>query len=195
MKPGLRQAEVELKFPLKDPESMRKRLLEKGFSSSGRVFEMNIVFDTPQGALERSGRLLRLRKDNQVRLSYKEPPADKSHAGRFKVKDESELKPADFETMRYILNKLGFTEERVYEKYREHFSRGPEVSAELDKLPHMGHFLELEAPAQSMDQLTADLGLDPGQGLKENYFQLFQAHCRRTGLQKRDIRFEDEKSG
>ena len=61
MEPHLKQTEVELKFPLKDPEPMRKLLIDMDFSSSGRVFENNIVFDTPGGTLESSGKLLRLR--------------------------------------------------------------------------------------------------------------------------------------
>ncbi|MBN2290658.1 MAG: class IV adenylate cyclase [Candidatus Glassbacteria bacterium] len=195
VKPGPRQTEVELKFLLKDPEDMRRRLHDLGFSSSGTVFEHNIVFDTPGRSLKKGGNLLRLRQDSGVRLTYKEPPADRTHAGRFKVKQESELAVADFETMRYILNRLGFTTERVYEKYREHFSRGPEVSAELDRLPHLGFFLELEVPPDQMDRLAADLGLDPGQGLRENYFQLFEAHCRSAGLEPGDMRFGDERQG
>jgi len=195
LEPHLKQTEVELKFPLKDSEPMRKLLIDMGFSSSGRVFENNIVFDTPGGTLESSGKLLRLRQDSKVRLTYKEPPADSTHAGRFKVKQESELIVTDFETMRYILRRLGFTRERVYEKYREHFTRGTGVSAEIDRLPHMGFFLELEAPAESMVQLAAGLGFEPGQGSRENYFQLFQAHCSRTGLKFSDMRFEDEQEG
>lgn len=195
MEPHLKQAEVELKFPLKDPELMRKRLIDMGFSSSDTVFEKNIVFDTPEGTLESSGKLLRLRQDSKVRLTFKEPPADSTHAGRFKVKQESEVIVTDFETMRYILRQLGFIRERIYEKYREHFTRGTGVSAEMDRLPHMGFFLELEVPAESMAQLAASLGLEPGQGSRENYFQLFQAHCRRTGLKFYDMRFEDEQEG
>ena len=192
MRPGMRQVEVELKFPLKDPEEMCKRLIEAGFSTDGRVLEQNIVFDTPTGDLAGGGRLLRLRKDREVRLTFKEPPVDSTHAERFKVKEESELIIADFETMRFILRQLGFTRERIYEKYREHFTRGPGEAAEIDRLPHLGFFLELEAPPESMDRLAADLGLDPSQGLRENYFQLFQEHCRRTGLEFHHMLFEDE---
>jgi adenylate cyclase, class 2 len=192
VKPGLRQMEVELKFPLTDPESMRGLLIEKGFISAGRLFEENIVFDTPEGTLDSSGRLLRLRRDDKVRLTFKEPPEDDTHTERFKVKEESELVVDDLDTMRYILGKLGFTRERVYEKYREHFVRGPGVSAELDQLPHMGFFLELEAPPEKMEGLAADLGLDLSKGSKKNYFRLFKAYCRDNGLDLIDMRFGDE---
>ena len=192
MKPGLKQTEVELKFPLKDPESMRKLLIEKGFTSQGRLFEENIVFDTPESTLDSSGRLLRLRRDDKVRLTFKEPPEDRTHTGRFKVKEESELLVDDLATMRYILRKLGFTKERVYEKYREHFVRGPAVSAELDRLPHMGFFLELEAPPGEMESLAAELGLDLSEGSKKNYFRLFEAYCRDNNFDLIDMRFDDE---
>jgi len=186
------QTEIELKFPLTSPEETKRRLLELGFSSQGTVFELNIVFDTPQLKLASGDCLLRLRRDRKVKLTFKEPPSEADRSPRFKVKSESELELGDFETMRHILHKLGFTRERVYEKYREHFTRGPQVSAEIDQLPHMGFFLELEAGPGEIEAVSAALGLDPEQGLRQNYFQLFDEYCRKTGFQDADMRFADE---
>lgn len=193
MEQGLRQLEVELKFPLDHPEAMRKRLIGLGFKSGGEVFERNIVFDTPEGTLAGREMLLRLRSDRRTRLTFKEPPADKTYAGRFKVKQESELTVADFETMRYILNRLGFTHERLYEKYREHFSTGENISVEIDRLPHLGFILELEAPPDQMGRLALDLGLDPARGSRKNYFQLFEEFCHERGLKLEHMLFKDEK--
>lgn len=186
-------AEIELKFHLADPQPIRDKLLALGFESHGQVFEVNVVLDTPALDLAAGSRLLRLRRDKTVRLTYKEPHADLELGLRFKAKQESELELADLETMRHILHRLGFTAERVYEKYREHFTRPDGASAELDRLPHMGCFLELEADPQRIESLAAELGLALIDGLRENYFALFVTYCRRTGLATRDMKFEDEK--
>jgi predicted adenylyl cyclase CyaB len=137
--------------------------------------------------------LLRLRSDGRLTLTYKEPHADPALGSRFKAKQESELELSDLETMRHILHRLGFTSERVYEKYREHFTHPDGSAAELDRLPHMGHFLELEADPERIERIAAQLGLELTDGLRENYFALFTDHCRQTGLDCRDLKFEDEK--
>jgi adenylate cyclase, class 2 len=188
---ALAQTEVELKFPLTDREAVRSRLVELGFTCSGRVFEYNLVLDTPDGSLTAEGKLLRLRSDRKIRLTFKERNAVPGALDeRYKVRSESEIELSDLETMRHILHRLGYTRERVYEKYREHFSRGPGVSAELDTLPRLGEFLELEAPPEVIDSLAADLGLEVTRGLRENYFQLYNARCQAEGIQPGDMRFD-----
>jgi predicted adenylyl cyclase CyaB len=192
----LNHPEIELKFPLGDLEEIKKKLREAGFSSQGPIFEFNVVFDTPARTLSSNGCLLRLRRDSKVKLTYKEPPAEKSSlSSRFKVKSESELELGDFETMRFILHRLGFTEERIYEKYREHFTRGDGASAELDHLPHLGYYLELEDIPEKIEALAAELDLDPARGLRQNYFQLYKEYCRRTGQAGRDMRFDSQGCG
>jgi len=184
------QTEVELKFALHDREAVRRRLLELGFTSAGRVYEYNLVLDTPGGDLSLAGKLLRLRRDRKVRLTFKERLAGTSELDeRYKIRAESELELSDLETMRHVLHRLGYTRERVYEKYREHFSREGGVSAELDTLPLLGDILELEAPPEQIDALAAQLGLEVTSGLRENYFQLFSARCLAQGREPGDMRF------
>jgi len=188
--------EIELKFPLSEPESMRKRLLKLGFVSRGKLFEYNLVLDTPRGDLESKGRLLRLRSAEGVRLTFKEPLEENGLNQRFKAKKESELELSSLETMRHIFHRLGFTAERVYEKYREHFTRENDVAAEIDRLPHMGWFLELEATPEKIEEIVENLGLQMSEGLRENYFELYTAYCGKMGREPGDMRFSDqEKDG
>jgi len=191
---GGTRAEIELKFHLDDPQPVREKLIALGFESHGRAFEVNVVLDTPGLDLATGHRLLRLRSDGRIRLTYKEPHEDLALGLRFKAKQESELELSDLETMRHILHRLGFPSERVYEKYREHFTRPDGSAAELDQLPHMGHFLELEAQPEKIERVAAELGLELSDGLRENYFALFTGYCLRTGLETRDMKFEDEKN-
>lgn len=192
MNPAGVHIEVELKFPLSDPAPVREKLLAMGFSTAGRVFEYNLLLDTPGGELAAAGRLLRLRRDRSVRLTFKErtqpgEPVD----DRYKVRIESELELLDLETMRHVLHRLGYTSERVYEKYREHFTLGNGVCAEIDTLPYLGHFLELEAPPREIEALAEKLGLKAADGLRETYYQLFQDYRARSGLEACDIRFKE----
>lgn len=186
------QPEIELKFPLAETGKMRERLLGLGFVSRGRSFEFNVVLDTPAGDLDSQRRLLRLRSANGVKLTYKEPLEESDLGQRFKAKKESELELSSLDTMRHILHRLGFTSERIYEKYREHFTHGNKVSAEIDQLPQMGCFLEIEAPPERMEEIIESLGLQLSDGLRENYFELYTAYCRKTGREPGDMRFSDQ---
>ena len=184
--------EIELKFPLVSKAEIRKQLHVMGFESRGEVFEANIVFDTPGGDLRAASRLLRLRKDRKFKLTWKEPHEDAALGLRYKAKKESELEIGDFETMRHIFHRMGYTQERVYEKYREHWVREDGSVAELDRLPHIGLFLELEAEPEVMEEIAASLGLDTAVGLKESYMVLFVNWCNENGCELTDMRFEDE---
>ncbi len=186
-------SEIELKFPLESTGEIRQRLQNLGFVSGGEAFESNIVFDTPAGALKAGGRLLRLRRDRKIRLTWKEPHEDPALAGRYKARRESELELSDLETMRHIFQRMGYTLELVYEKYREHWVRSDGAVAELDRLPHIGRFLELEAEPGTLEEVAAALGLDTSAGLRENYMALFVSWCRKHGRNLTDMRFEDER--
>ena len=187
--------EIELKFPIDSADSLAAKLAGLGFISHGEVFESNVVLDTPDLTLRSQGRLLRLRRDRKLLLTWKEPHEDVALSLRYKAKRESELELGDLETMRHILHRLGFTDERVYEKYREHFTRADGSAAELDRLPHIGRFLELEAEPEAMEEIAAALGLDTSQGIKVSYMVVFQEWCERNGRRLNDMRFEDERGG
>ncbi len=186
------KAEIELKFPLEDPDPVRTQLAALGFRSAGEVFEHNLVFDTPEGRLQRNRQLLRLRQDRTVRLTFKEPPPEEEQDQRYKVRAESELEVGELETMRHILHRLGFTRERSYQKRREHFQREDGAGAELDRLPHLGWFLELEASPAAIEEVAAALGLDRSRGSRDNYFELFDQWREATGSRLYHLRFEDE---
>ncbi|MFC1544780.1 class IV adenylate cyclase [Gemmatimonadota bacterium] len=184
--------EIELKFPLDSSDALAAKLTELGFVSQGEVFESNLVLDTPDYSLLAQRCLLRLRRDRTVKLTWKEPHEDISLSERYKAKRESELELGDFQTMRHIFHRMGYTAERVYEKYREHFTRPDGAVAELDRLPHIGRFLELEAKPEVLEDVAAALGLDTSVGIKVSYMVVFQEWCERNGRVMTDMRFEDE---
>ena len=67
------QRETEVKFCLHNLSHLEIKLHElKAHLLAPRTFEVNLRFDTPSGDLTRAGRVLRLRKDNLARLTYKD---------------------------------------------------------------------------------------------------------------------------
>jgi adenylate cyclase, class 2 len=181
--------EVEVKFYMPDLGAFRKRIVAAGaVLHKPRVYERNIRFDDAAGSLLARRRLLRLRQDAAVHLTFKgEPQAeDWSEA---KVREELEVDVSDFDTAVAILERLGFRPQQLYEKYRETFHLGP-VELVLDELP-FGNFVELEGEESSIRAAAAHLGLDWQQRILANYLYLMAELKVRHKLPFDDLTFDN----
>ena len=135
------QQEIEAKFFIKDPG----RLQEAPRQTAGRnacrkrVFEINLRFDKPDGQLSMGQEVLRLRKDQHARLTYK-GPSDPNQS--IAVRKEIEFQVSDFEAARSFLEALGYQVIVHYEKFRTTYSLD-DVEIMLDEMPY-GTFVEIE---------------------------------------------------
>jgi adenylate cyclase, class 2 len=162
----------------------------------GRVHELNILFDTPDGGFARHGQLLRVRVESaggtnnksakRAVLTYKGPGEPQKEA-RFKVRDEREVVVADDAAMRGILEALGLRGWFRYEKFRTTFALprtakwAAGLHVELDETP-IGVFLELEGPPNAIDRAAQELGFSRAEYITKNYLLLHVENCRRQGL-------------
>ena len=185
--------EIEIKLPLANRPALRRRLRRLGFLPvTRRLFERNLVFDTPESSLRRSSRLLRLRSVGpRWLLTFKAPP----RAGaRHKIRDEIEIGVSDGLRLAQILRRLGFQPSFEYQKYRAEFRRPGETGkALLDETP-IGAYLELEGPPAWIDRAARDLGYRPQDYILESYGALYLAWCRRRGLAPSHMVFPKKKS-
>jgi adenylate cyclase, class 2 len=181
--------EIEVKFFLKDLKTAREKILALGARSQGRVFEKNIRFEDRDKSLVAKKSLLRLRRDNLARLTFKSEPKIKD--SDFKVYEELEVEVADFNTMERILNALGFFNEQVYEKFRETLTIGSSHLC-LDEMP-FGNFLEIEGEKTDILQMVEALNLTWSQRILENYLGIFEVLKKRENLPFNDPTFENFK--
>ena len=66
--------EIETKFYLRNRHNFEEKLISlKAELVQPRVHELNLRFDTPDRTLTREKRVLRLRQDDQARMTYKGP--------------------------------------------------------------------------------------------------------------------------
>ena len=164
--------ETEIKLAVSDAREARKRVLAAGFEvSRERVLERNIVFDTPDLALRKSSRLLRLRQAaRDITLTYKGVPTTAKHKSR----EELEVQVADFDGMCGIICRLGFQVTFRYEKYRTEFRQPRRAGvAMLDETP-LGVCLELEGTPHWIDRIARKLGFDEDAYITASYGRLFQ---------------------
>lgn len=181
--------EVEAKFQYDDLAAIRKRLTGLGANlKTVRVYEKNTVYDDAEQSLKKSRKLIRLRQDEKIKLTFKgDPPAEIQRVAEAKVREEVELELSDFDKMEQILGRLGYAPVLVYEKYRETW-RVDEVEVVLDELPY-GNFVELEGAETAIKRASAACGLVWEHRLNTNYLSLFGMVKQVLKLSFRDLSF------
>jgi adenylate cyclase class 2 len=153
------------------------------------VLETNLRFDLPDGSLRAAGRVLRLRRDTEARLTYKGPGQnDRGILDR----QEIEFVADDFEKARHFLEALGYRQSVVYEKYRTTYEM-ENVAVMLDELPY-GKFVEIEGETTEQIQAAAQkLHLDESAAIHDSYTGLFENIRKTLNLPFQDLTFENFK--
>jgi adenylate cyclase class 2 len=186
----MKQLETEVKFYLSDPPSIRRRLMYLGAESRGRFFESNVRFEDPHQTFRKKKSLLRLRRDHQVKLTYKSTPPEEDN--QFKIMKELEVEVSDFDTMHLILEALGFHHEQVYEKWRDTLVLD-QTQFCLDSMPY-GDFLEIEGQKQDIKKFASLLGLQWNQRILLNYLHIFEILQNKLNLDFSDLTFDNFKN-
>ena len=154
--------ELEAKFAVETHEPVRERLGALGAQFLARLVETNTIHDRPDGSLRRSGCGLRVRgvevlagASHPATLTFKGPV----QTSLFKKREELELLLADADAMRRLLEAIGLVEVLRFRKRRESW-RLHDCRVELDELPRLGLFVEIEGPNEGVVQAArAALGL------------------------------------
>jgi adenylate cyclase class 2 len=183
--------EIEAKFKVDSFEAVRRRLTELRGERICAVLESNHIFDTQDRGLFARGCGLRIRTcAGQGRvpastLTYKGPQTQSS----LKSREELETHIDDADAARGILAGLGFTPVLVFEKRREKW-RLSDCTIELDELPRLGCYVEIEGPTeQAVTSAQASLNLAHEQAITTTYIALLIEHARANHLPADHITF------
>jgi adenylate cyclase class 2 len=199
--------ETEAKFYVRDLDRIKAELESLDAQRiQERVLETNIRFDLPGARLRAEGRVLRLRRDTEVRLTYK--GASQNEQGVLS-REEIEFIVEDFEKAKRFLEALGYQKLVYYEKYRttyalqpsEGFTQEPKlrrvepsegfVQVMLDELPY-GNFVEIEGDSIDAIQHVADqLDLNWDTAIATSYHALFDRARATLSLPFQDLSFEN----
>lgn len=186
--------EIEAKMAVPDLDVIRARLRQLGAQPAGRVFETNTFFDTEDRSLLASDQGLRLRRNvdrdtnaQEHVITYKGP---RQH-GQLKNREEVELTVAGYDSAVLLLERLGFARMLSFEKRRESWLLGG-CKVELDELPHLGSFVEVEGPAeQPVMAVREQLGLGDRPIIRSSYIALLMGHLQERGRATKVVTFAE----
>jgi len=178
--------EVEVKFYLSDRSSFEDRLRRIGAELiHERVLEKNYRFDTPDLALSREHRVLRLRQDDASIITYKGPS---TIVDGVVDRQEIEFTVSDFNAARQLLESLGYQQSISYEKWRTTYLLD-ELEITIDEMP-FGNFTEIEGgDAKSIQSVARKLALEWSAGITESYLMLFDRVKNQKKMDLRDLTF------
>ncbi len=162
--------EVEVKLYAPDLSKIQATLEAAGAELvTARVHERNVRYENESETLNKQKIVLRLRQDNDVRLTYK---AGKAVMDGIISRFEAEVTVSDFDTMDTILRLLRFEPYMTYEKYRTTYTLG-NAEIVLDELPY-GHFVEIEGDIKTIEAVIHKLGFSEFERLPYSYSEIFK---------------------
>jgi len=189
--------EIEAKMKIESTDEVARRVRDLGGQFVGEYFESNTFFDTDDRALLAKDQGLRLRVARDMKtgeerclLTHKGPHL----LGPLKTRQETELVVGDPVKATELLEALGYARCLSFQKRRQSWKlRGCKV--ELDEVPHLGRFIEIEGPSEEQIMaLRQALGLAERPLIRSSYIAMLAAYAQERGLPVTDISFPEEEA-
>lgn len=186
--------EIEAKMKASDHGALIERLRAAGGTRVEMLAETNVFLDTAEGSLRAGDCGLRVRLERNVErpeasrvvITHKGP----RKPGPIKQRDETELHAADLADAIALLGVLGYAEQLRFEKRRERW-RLDRCTIELDELPRIGKFVEIEGPDEATVMTVRErLGLANEPMIREGYASMVGALLEREPSIGRSLEFE-----
>jgi adenylate cyclase class 2 len=184
--------EIEAKIKVEDLAPTRAKLKELKAKPLGDYLELNAIFDTEDRALLAEDKGLRVRTAKDLKsqtetctVTFKGP---RKHSA-MKSREETEMKVESFAAATELLRQLNFNEVLSFEKRRQTWELAG-CKVELDELPHLGYFVEIEgASEKAIQKLQDSLGLGQRPIVKTAYVGLMMTYLQDRGESDRAVRF------
>lgn len=192
--------EIEAKMRLSDRDALIQTLDQVGGVFVADLAETNSYFDSPGGGLKSTDQGLRIRvevaaagtPDESITttITHKGPRAH----GRLKSREETELVVNNPRDAAVLLDAIGYHHVLTFEKRRTRYTLDG-CRVELDELPVLGGFVEIEGPTEALViAARKKLGLSAAPLIKSSYIAMLKTHLHETGSDTDTIRFENGKS-
>lgn len=183
--------EIEAKMKVDDLGAVREKLKAAGGKFVSRVMETNTFLDQPEGSLKKEGKGLRVRINRNVDtggetvvVTFKGP----LRKGAVKTREEREVVVENHDDAVGVFEGLGFGVRLSFEKRRETWELG-ECQVELDELPELGTFVEIEGESEEVVMGVRErLGLSGVEMGKDGYASMIAKYLQKAG-RERELKF------
>lgn len=186
--------EIEVKVRAPSLDEVRTRLKAAKAKRLGARFEVNAFFDTPDRAMKVRGEGLRLRsmrdekrKSGSSVITFKGP----RETGDVSRREEIEFEIGSFEDASALLAKLGYERRLAFEKRRESWTLDG-CLIELDELPYLGTFVEIEGDSDvKVLRTLKKIGLSHEEPVTRGYISMIDKLVREQPKLGPTVRFKE----
>lgn len=184
--------EIELKMRLKYPEVLEAKLGSLGANFLGAVLERNTYYDTVGSDLRHADQGLRLRIEqptdsgpSRVIVTHKGPRLP----GPTKTRQETQVHVSDPGSAAELLEAIGYCRVLSFEKRRRRWQLEG-CSIEIDCLPYLGDFVEIEGPdEQAILAARATIQMGEVPLIRKSYLGLLREYLDENGLAQTCVTF------
>ena len=136
--------EIEAKAHVKNLRDLEKNIISMGAKLEWMGEQRDTYYNHPERDFAKTDEALRVREeDKKIILTYKGPKID----NLTKTREEIKVKVGDMTSIKELLGKLGFKDQKVVKKQRKKYLLG-KFKVCLDKVEDLGEFVEIEAVTQ-----------------------------------------------
>jgi len=182
--------EIEAKMKVDDLDEIIRRLTSAGAQSTTEHLETNTFLDVSNRALQAADKGLRMRANFDVKtgksksiVTFKGP----RKPGVLKSREEIEFGVDDAGAATAMFAELGFAPTLSFQKRRRSWTL-LSCKVELDELPHIGSYVEVEGPSErQVNKAREALGLADQPVISESYAALLANYLDRHKIASRVI--------
>ena len=179
--------EIEAKIKLKSPSRLRALLNSAEAECKGIILEKNWLYDYPDRALTKGDKMLRIRQDKRIRMTFKGPRGD----SEYKSREEVEVEFPELGGASSFIESIGFVKWFYYERYRETWELD-RCEIVLDELPFLGLYVEIEG-SEEQDVTSAIKRLKlPRRYTSDTYIELLLEHSGGNIARAHEFKFPSE---
>ena len=190
--------EIEAKMKLEGIDEIETRLREFGATLAADLLEVNTFFDTLRGDLKAADEGLRVRLEKatdgghvSATITHKGPRAH----GKIKTRSETEVSVGNARAAAELLTALGFVSVLSFEK-RRHRWKLDGCNVELDTLPYLGHFVEIEGPSeQAVMDVRRKLGCEHLSMISASYISMLVDYLSEHAIRSTHVTLEEATAG
>ena len=188
--------EIEAKMSVPDLALVREALTRAGARRVKNTLETNDFFDTEDRTLLAGDEGLRLRTNRDAHSGHATHVITHKgalQAGQLKSREETEVTVDNPAAATKLFERLGLRVTLSFEKRRETWELGG-CKVELDEVPHLGAFVEVEGPAEAqVFRVREAVGLSDRPIIKTSSIAMLTRHLEERGQQASVIRFDQDR--
>jgi len=183
--------EIEVKILLEDKKETQKKLKKIGGKILNLEFQRTFRCWKPDFSFSDKGIFPRTRQENNrhtftVKVNPEGKVKEDNPNRKFFKREEYEIEVSDSKELAKMLAILGFSHQRILEKYRQNWKiDNCDLIITIDSLP-FADFMEIEGREEEINQFLKRIEFEEKERITLAYWRVYRKYCEKRGIQEKE---------